>query len=340
MGQEVLDAFWKSNDRIYNENTLLYHRLARACGLPDCAFWLLYTLRSEEAPLTQTQLSEQLSLPKQTVNSALKKLVEEGVLRLEAADGNLKNKRVCLTEAGEAFLRRTVDRVFGVESAAAARLTEEERSALVALSQKLPYYDEYVKSGAYSAQDRFSNFDRPFYELEGKTWGIVGMGNIGRRAAAIATAFGCKVIFYSITGKSTCTDYPQVDKDTLLKESDFLSLHCPLSDLSRNFIDKEALRKMKKTAILINVARGPVVNNADLYEALVAGEIQAAGLDVLEKEPLELSNPLSQLKDSNKLIITPHLAWASVEARTRCVQGVYENIKAFMRGENRNVVNL
>ena len=208
------------------------------------------------------------------------------------------------------------------------------------LLEKLHYYDEYVKSGAYSAQDRFSNFDRPFYELEGKTWGIVGMGNIGRRAAAIATAFGCKVIFYSITGKSTCTDYPQVDKDTLLKESDFLSLHCPLSDLSRNFIDKEALRKMKKTAILINVARGPVVNNADLYEALVAGEIQAAGLDVLEKEPLELSNPLSQLKDSNKLIITPHLAWASVEARTRCVQGVYENIKAFMRGENRNVVNL
>ena len=137
MGQEVLDAFWKSNDRIYNENTLLYNRLARACGLPDCAFWLLYTLRSEEAPLTQTQLSEQLSLPKQTVNSALKKLVEEGVLRLEAADGNLKNKRVCLTEAGETFLRRTVDRVFGVESAAAARLTEEERSALVALSQKL-----------------------------------------------------------------------------------------------------------------------------------------------------------------------------------------------------------
>jgi len=137
MGQEVLDAFWKSNDRIYNENPLLYPRLARACGLPDCAFWLLYTLRSEEAPLTQTQLSEQLSLPKQTVNSALKKLVEEGVLRLEAADGNLKNKRVCLTEAGEAFLRRTVDRVFGVESAAAARLTEEERSALVALSQKL-----------------------------------------------------------------------------------------------------------------------------------------------------------------------------------------------------------
>ena len=207
------------------------------------------------------------------------------------------------------------------------------------LSQKLPHYDNYVKSGEYSAQDRFSNFDIPFYELEGKTWGIVGMGNIGKRVGSIAKAFGCKVIFHSITGKSSCTDYPQVDKDTLLKECDFLSLHCPLSDLSRNFIDKEALQKMKKTAILINVARGPVVNNADLYEALVSGEIQAAGLDVIEKEPLELSNPLSKLKDSNQLIITPHLAWASVEARTRCVEGVYLNIKAFLKGEDRNVVN-
>ena len=210
----------------------------------------------------------------------------------------------------------------------------------LALSQKLFHYDNYVKSGAYSAQDRFSNFDIPFLELEGKTWGIVGMGNIGRRVAKIATALGCKVIFHSITGKSTCTDYPHVDKDTLLAESDFLSLHCPLSDISRNFIDADALKKMKKTAILINVARGKVVDNAALYDALVSGEIAAAGLDVVENEPLEITNPLSQLKDSNQLIITPHLAWASVEARTRCVQGAYENIAAFLRGENRNVVNL
>lgn len=210
----------------------------------------------------------------------------------------------------------------------------------LALLQKLPHYDNYVKSGTYSAQDRFSNFDIPFYELAGKTWGIVGMGNIGKKVAKIAAAFGCKVIFHSITGKSTCTDYPQVDKETLLAESDFLSLHCPLSDLSRNFIDAEALKKMKKSAILINVARGPVVNNKDLYEALKAEEIMAAGLDVIEKEPLELSNPLSQLKDSNQIIITPHLAWASVEARTRCVEQTAENIRAFLRGENRNIVNL
>lgn len=209
----------------------------------------------------------------------------------------------------------------------------------LALVQKLAYYDEYVKSGAYSAQDRFSNFDLPFTELEGKTWGIAGMGNIGRRVAKIAEAFGCKVIFHSITGQSSVTEYRRVDKDTLLAESDFLSLHCPLSDLSRNFIDKEALKKMKKTAVLINVARGPVVNNTDLYDALAAEEIMAAGLDVLEEEPLKLSNPLSRLKDSSRIIITPHLAWGSVEARTRCVEEVYKNIEAFIQGKDRNVVN-
>lgn len=219
-----------------------------------------------------------------------------------------------------------------------AMVAQHTFTLALALSQKLPHYDNYVKSGAYSAQDRFSNFDESFFELEGKTWGIVGMGNIGKRVARIATAFGCKVIFHSVTGKSTCTDYPQVDKDTLLAESDYLSLHCPLSDLTLDFIDREALKKMKKTAILVNVARGKVVNNTDLYEALEAGEIAGAGLDVLEQEPLTLTNPLSKIKDSNKLIITPHLAWGSVEARMRCVEGVYENIKAFQRGEERNVV--
>ena len=209
----------------------------------------------------------------------------------------------------------------------------------LALSEKLPHYDEYVKSGAYSAQDRFSNFDVPFRELEGKTWGIVGMGNIGRRVAGIAAAMGCRVIFHSVTGKSSCREYRQVDKDTLLAESDFLSLHCPLSDLTRNFIDRAALGKMKTTAILINVARGRVVDNTALWEALVNGEIAAAGLDVVENEPLEPENPLSRLKDSNQLIITPHLAWASVEARTRCVSEAYKNIEAFLRGEYRNVVN-
>ena len=209
----------------------------------------------------------------------------------------------------------------------------------LAVSQNLSWYDDYVKSGKYSAQDRFSNFDIPFNELSGKTWGIVGMGNIGRKVAQIATAFGCKVIFTSVTGKSTVTEYERVDKEELLERSDFLSLHCPLSDITRNYIDRDALKKMKRTAYLINVARGRVVNNPDLYEALENGEIAGAGLDVLEDEPLRTTNPLSKIKDSGKLIITPHLAWGSVEARERCVRGVYDNIKAFLEGNPIHVVN-
>jgi len=230
-------------------------------------------------------------------------------------------------------------RVANVRDYCTAMVAQHTFCLALALSEKLPHYDAYVKSGEYGAQDRFSNFDLPFYELAGKTWGIIGMGNIGRRVAKIAAAFGCQVLFYSVTGKSTCRDYPQVDFDTLLSKSDYLSLHCPLSDLTENLIDGAALKKMKNTAILLNVARGKVVDNAALYEALINGEIQAAGLDVVENEPLEINNPLSRLKDSNQLIITPHLAWASVEARTRCVWEAHENIAAFLRGEDRNVVN-
>lgn len=205
--------------------------------------------------------------------------------------------------------------------------------------EKLNHYDNYVKSGEYAKSDSFTNFDKIFTEIYGKTWGIVGMGNIGRKVASVATAFGCRVIFYSASGKSTCTDYEQVDFDTLLKESDILSLHCPLTDRTRNLIDLEAMKKMKKSAVLINVARGPVVNNGDLYTALMEEEIAGAGLDVVEKEPIAVDNPLNKIKDSGKLIITPHIGWASVEARTRCVDEAYKNVEAFLRGESRNVVN-
>ena len=205
--------------------------------------------------------------------------------------------------------------------------------------EKLRHYDEYVKSGAYGAQDRFSNFDIPFTELAGKTWGIVGMGNIGKKVASIAAAFGCRVIFYSASGNSTCMEYERVDFDTLLKESDFLSLHCPLSDKTRDLINLDAFRKMKRSAILINVARGPVVNESALYTALTEDLIAGAGLDVISAEPIREDNPLGKIKDSSKLIITPHLAWASIEARNRCVSETCRNIEAFLKGEDRNIVN-
>ena len=206
--------------------------------------------------------------------------------------------------------------------------------------EKIGYYDNYVKSGAYSNQLGFSNFGEKYNELEGKTWGIIGLGNIGKKVASIAKAFGCKVIFYSASGKNETKEYKRVDLDTLLKESDILSLHCPLTDRTRNLINKETLSKMKPTSILVNVARGPVVNDADLYEALENGIIAGAGLDVLGVEPMEKTNPLGRIQDSRKLLITPHMAWASVEARTRCLEEVYKNIEAFVKGETRNRVDI
>lgn len=271
-------------------------------------------------------------------------IANKSPLREETLKDASKIKLICEFATGYdncdlAYCTARGIKVANVRDYCTAMVAQHTFTLALALSQKLFHYDSYVKSGQYSAQEQFSNFDLPFYELEGKTWGIVGMGNIGRRVAGIAEALGCRVVFYSITGKSSCREYRRVDKETLLAESDFLSLHCPLSELSRNFIDRDTLGKMKKTAVLINVARGQVVNNADLYQALVEEEIAAAGLDVVEKEPLEEGNPLSRFQDSNRLIITPHLAWASVEARKRCVEEACLNIAAFLRGEDRNMVN-
>ena len=206
------------------------------------------------------------------------------------------------------------------------------------LLEKLPVYDMYVKNGDYAKSPIFTCFEPFFTELEGKTWGIIGLGNIGRKVAEIAKVFGCRVIFYSASGNNTTSDYERVDFDTLLAESDILSLHCPLTDRTQNIINAEALAKMKKTAILINVARGPVVDEQALYDALMSGQIAAAGLDVLVKEPIAADNPLAKIQDSTKLLITPHMAWGSHEARERCAREVYKNIQSFLAGEERNVL--
>jgi glycerate dehydrogenase len=206
------------------------------------------------------------------------------------------------------------------------------------LLEKLPVYDTYVKSGEYEKCPIFTCFEPYFTELTGKTWGIIGLGNIGRKVAEIAKVFGCRVIYYSASGNNNSSDFERVDFDTLLSEADILSLHCPLTDRTEKIINADALDKMKKTAILINVARGPVVDEEALYDALVNGKIAAAGLDVLCKEPIAADNPLGKIKDSTKLLITPHMAWGSHEARERCAREVYENIKSFNKGESRNVV--
>ena len=206
------------------------------------------------------------------------------------------------------------------------------------LLEKLSYYDNYVKSGAYINSPCFTHFDARFHELAGKTWGIIGLGAIGRGVAKIAESFGCKVIYYSASGHTYDVPYERVEFDEILAQSDILSIHAPLNQNTENLMNKAAFEKMKNSAILINVGRGPIVNDEDLVAALNENQIAAAGLDVLTKEPVEADNPLNSVKDSTKLIVTPHIAWATVEARTRLMDEVYENIKAFTEGKARNVV--
>ncbi len=207
------------------------------------------------------------------------------------------------------------------------------------LMEKISYYDNFVRSGAYGKQDHFCILDKPFNELAGKTYGIVGMGNIGKKVASIATAFGASVIFYASSGHSDCTDYEQVSFDELLGRSDIISLHCPLTDKTMHLMNDDAFDKMKSEALLINVARGAVIDDDALYIAITKGKIAGAGIDVLAKEPIADENPLTKLYGFPNVVITPHMAWASVEARQRCVMEVAENIKAYKSGNFRNIVN-
>lgn len=206
------------------------------------------------------------------------------------------------------------------------------------LVHKMNYFDSYVKSGQYIKSDIFTNLDMTYQELDGKTWGIIGLGNIGKKVAQIARVFGCRVIYYSTSGKNQNDQYERVDFDTICRESDLLSIHAPLNNATENLMNKDAFQKMKKSAVLINVGRGSIVNEEDLVEALENGEIAAAGLDVISAEPMREENPLMKIKDSGKLVVTPHIAWASTEARQRLVREVYLNIEAFLRGEKRNIV--
>ena len=230
-------------------------------------------------------------------------------------------------------------KVANVVNYSTASVAQHTFALLFYLMENSRHYDEFVKSGGYANQPHFCCLDIPFEELDGKVYGIVGMGNIGRKVAQIATAFGAKVIFYSASGNSTCTEYERVSFDELLSRSDVISLHCPLSDRTRELFNKDAFSKMKKNAILINVARGAVVNEQDLCDALEKGEIKAAGLDVLNPEPMAKDSPLLKIQDSGKLFVTPHMAWGSTEARKRCLEEVKKNIQAFMAGTPRNIVN-
>ena len=264
-------------------------------------------------------------------------IIVNKVLINEQTVGNAKNlKLVCVLATGTNNLDKEYlesrgiiwHNVAGYSTEAVAQHTF---AMLFYLLEKLRYYDEYVKDGAYEKSPLFTHFANGFAEIKGKTWGIIGLGTIGRRVAEIAKVFGAKVIYYSASGAAPQDGYEQVDFDTLLAASDIVSVHAPLNEYTENLMNKEAFAKMKSSAIFLNVGRGPIVVEQDLFDALENGELAAAGLDVLCKEPIAADNPLLRIKDSRKLLITPHIAWASVEARDRLVQMVLEQVQEYAK---------
>ncbi len=208
------------------------------------------------------------------------------------------------------------------------------------LLHRLRYYDDYVKKGDYSKSKIFTHISNPFYELNGKTWGIIGLGTIGRRVGQVAESFGCEVIYFSTSGVERDEKYEKYPLDELLKVSDIVSIHAPLNERTRNLLTYEKIKMMKRSAVLLNLGRGGIVNEDDLAKALDEGLILGAGLDVLEKEPIDLENPLLKIKNKDSLLITPHIAWTSIEARRKLIKEIAENIKAFLEGKERNRVDL
>ncbi len=254
----------------------------------------------------------------------------------EQTIGTAKNlKLVCVTATGtnnldKEYLKKRGIAWRNVAGYSTESVTQHTFALLFYLLEKIRYYDDYVKDEKYINDTVFTHFAEHFNEVNGKTWGIIGLGTIGRRVADIAKAFGAHVIYYSASGSPAQEGYEQVDFETLLATSDIVSVHAPLNEYTKDLMDREAFAKMKKTAIFLNLGRGPIVVEQDLYEALETGEIAAAGLDVLCEEPMSETNPLAKIKDSKKLIITPHIAWASVEARNRLMQIIVEQIREFL----------
>lgn len=191
------------------------------------------------------------------------------------------------------------------------------------------YYDNFVKSGAYAKSDMFTHLGYPFWELTGKRLGIIGLGTIGRRVAQIAQGFGMEVVFYSTTGRNNNINYKRFDLDTLMATSDIVSIHAPLNQQTKGLINYNIMKKMRPCAIIINTGRGGIINEADLARAINENLIGGAGIDVMENEPIEAGNPLLKILNKEKLLITPHIAWASIEARQRLIERLAKNIQEF-----------
>lgn len=220
----------------------------------------------------------------------------------------------------------TVKNVAGYSTASVAQTTFTLALYLIGQSA---YYDHYVKSGRWVESQIFTHVGRPFGEIKGKTWGIIGLGTIGKEVAKIASAFGAKVIYFSASGANNDSDYEKVSLEQIMSQSDILSIHAPFNDKTKGLIGETQLKLMKKDAMLLNLGRGGIADEEALVKAIDAKGIYA-GFDVLAIEPMQADHPFLHVKYPERLFITPHIGWASKEARAELVRLVSENIKDFL----------
>lgn len=190
-----------------------------------------------------------------------------------------------------------------------------------------PYFDDAVKSGGYSSSGMFTNVIKPFIEVYGKQIGIIGMGTIGSRVAEVAEAFGMKVVYYSTSGTGHCTRYPCIPLDELMCTSDVISIHAPYNERTAGLIGEKELRMMKPIAIIVNMGRGGIIEEAALAKVIDENVIGGAALDVFVNEPIPFDNPILHTRHPEKFHFTPHIGWASVEARDRLVAAIADNIR-------------
>ena len=248
-----------------------------------------------------------------------------------------KLKLICIAATGMNNVNLDAAKFHGIEVKNVAgystkSVVQHTFAMALYLLEKMAYYDKVVKDNRWSASGLFTDISHPFYEIYGKKWGIIGMGTIGREVANIATAFGAEVNYYSTSGKNLHHAYPHKSLEFILKDCDIISIHAPLNDATFDLINENNLPYLKEGAILLNLGRGGIINETDLAFELDRREIYA-GLDVLETEPMSLSNRLSEVKHKERLLITPHIAWTSIEARKKLLEGIVNNINKFLESK-------
>ncbi|OCL92624.1 D-2-hydroxyacid dehydrogenase [Arcobacter porcinus] len=248
---------------------------------------------------------------------------------------NSKVKLICITATGTnnvdlSYAKESNIEVKNVAGYSTSSVVQLAFSMIFYFVQKLNYYKKYVDEQNWQKSDTFTHIDMPFYELDGKKVGIIGLGEIGRDFAKKALVFDCEVFYFSTSGQNQNSSYKSLSLEDLLKTCDIISIHAPLNEKTKDLLKYKELSLLKEGAILLNLGRGGIINEADLSKILDEKEI-FCGLDVVGKEPIEENNPLLKVKNKQRLLLTPHIAWASIEARNRLIEKVALNIENFLK---------